>query len=50
MKNNFLFKILTIGLLLGINATALAKSPPPGTGEADVKANILIKIDKIQSK
>ena len=23
-----------------------AKSPPPGTGEADVKANILIMLDK----
>ena len=43
--SRILTKILLVVCLLNISFFAYAKSPPPGTGEADVKANILIMLD-----
>jgi len=37
--------ILLATLLITFSFTAWSKSPPPGTGEADVKANIFILLD-----
>ena len=41
----FGFNILLATLLVTFSFTAWGKSPPPGTGEADVKANIFILLD-----
>jgi len=45
MVNKFSINVLLITLLVTFSLTAWGKSPPPGTGEADVKANILILLD-----
>ena len=45
MINKKFINALLISLLISINTLAVAKSPPPGTGEADVKANIFILLD-----
>ena len=48
LKNNFyhFFSVIfIIATLIFYNLQALAKSPPPGTGKADVKANILLMLD-----
>ena len=48
LKNNFYHffsAIFIIATLIFYNLHALAKSPPPGTGKADVKANILLMLD-----
>ena len=38
--------ILSLFCMLFLMNQSYAKSPPPGTGEADIKANILIMLDK----
>ena len=44
LKSNFFYIfILLIFLIFSLNL--FAKSPPPGTGKADVKANILLMLD-----
>ena len=45
IMNKFGFNILLITVLVAFNLSAWSKSPPPGTGEADVKANIFILLD-----
>ena len=48
LKNNFyhFFSVIfIIATLVFYNLHAFAKSPPPGTGKADVKANILLMLD-----
>ena len=45
LKNKFLLAIFIIFILISYNKNILAKSPPPGTGKADVKANILLMLD-----
>ena len=45
IMNKFGFNILLITVLVAFNLSAWGKSPPPGTGEADVKANIFILLD-----
>jgi len=48
LKNNFYHifpAIFIIATLIFYNFHVLAKSPPPGTGKADVKANILLMLD-----
>ena len=41
----FGFNILLATLMVTFSFTVWGKSPPPGTGEADVKANIFILLD-----
>ena len=43
--HNFIFINCIICILISFNTNIFAKSPPPGTGKADVKANILLMLD-----
>ena len=43
--HNFIFVNCIIFILISFNTNIFAKSPPPGTGKADVKANILLMLD-----
>ena len=42
--------VFVMVLLVCLLSQAYAKSPPPGTGKADVPANILFLIDTVKSK
>lgn len=44
LKNNFLFFLISLTFFF-FTFCVFAKSPPPGTGKADVKANILLMLD-----
>ena len=46
MNRSIVVFILSLFCMLFFMNQSYAKSPPPGTGEADVKANILIMLDK----
>ncbi len=49
MIKNMFRNIIIILFLLGINQSVLAKPVPPGSGEGDVPANILILLDNSKS-
>ena len=46
---NLLKKFLVVFFLLSINQSVMAKPVPPGSGEGDVPANILILLDNSKS-
>ena len=45
LKNKFKILYLISFLIFFNQSISLAKAPPPGTGKADVKANILLMLD-----
>ena len=49
MMVNLLKKFLVVFFLLSINQSLMAKPVPPGSGEGDVPANILILLDNSKS-
>ena len=49
MMVNLLKKFLVVFFLLSINQSVMAKPVPPGSGEGDVPANILILLDNSKS-
>ena len=49
MIKNIFKNIIIILFLLGVNQSVLAKPVPPGSGEGDVPANILILLDNSKS-
>ena len=46
MNRFIIYFIFSFFCMLFFATSGSAKSPPPGTGKADVKANILIMLDK----